>query len=75
LKGKVKMKMIKLFADVRDGNSVFQSEPFIEGATWTEVQDSRQTAGSYYQSILITYIPADHPILDDLPDNCWVEYS
>lgn len=66
--------MIKLLADVRDGSLVHQAEPFIEGATWTEVEDSRETAGKYFQCILMTYIPANHLILDNLPDNCWVEY-
>lgn len=66
--------MIKLLADVRDGSLVYQAEPFIEGATWTEVEDSREEVGKYFQCIRMTYIPEDHPILDDLPDNCWVEY-
>lgn len=63
---------VRIFADFRDGSLICQHEP-ITGTTWTTVEDSVHRAGSYYQDVRWTDVPANHPILSNLPDNCWVE--
>lgn len=63
---------VRIFADVRDGSLISQHEPNT-GTMWTTVDGSVTTAGSYYQDVRYTDVPANHPILRNLPNNCWVK--
>lgn len=63
---------VRIFADVRDGSLISQHEPNT-GTQWTTVEGSVHRAGAYYQDVRFTDVPPDHPVLKNLPDNCWID--
>lgn len=66
--------MVRLFADIADGQLVHRGVPYIPGHEWTEVPGTRSESGSYFQTIAHIDIPACHPFLDGiLPSNVFFD--
>jgi len=63
---------VKVCADVRDGSLISQHEPNT-GTAWVVEENSETRAGNYYQCVMYTLVSPSHPILDSLPDNCWIQ--
>lgn len=62
---------VRIYADVRDGSLICQHEPNT-GTEWVG-EDSVIRMGGYIQCTKFTDVPANHPILNNLPENCWVD--
>ena len=63
--------LVEINADVRDGSLIYLREPNT-GTQWEEIPETVRRAGRFYQAVYRTSVPADHPILNNLPGNCWI---
>jgi|SanBayMetagenome_1026888.scaffolds.fasta_scaffold14688_3 hypothetical protein len=64
---------VRLFADCWDGSVAGHAEEPATGTEWKVVPGTRTEAGRYYQEVRMTEVNPNHPILLNLPENCYID--